>query len=156
MSTGEPRIWLDKQGGTVDPAFAAEVRGVVEQGGGDGDIAEILGISVNVAKKVRHALGIRFRAPPAPMVPDARIRKLHAAGLRTREIASETGLTYRTAQQRMHRLGLKANRSGGAGPRDEHIHIRASASDLEHIRTQSEAAGMTASEWIRIRLGLTP
>lgn len=150
----ERRIWLDHAAGTVDPDFARELRGVLDEGGKDEDVAEILGISANVAKKVRHALGIRFRAAPSVTVPHSRIRSLHAAGLRTREIAARTGLTYRTVQQRLYELGLKANRSATAGARESNLNIRASQREMDHIRESAERAGMSVSVWVRSMLGL--
>lgn len=76
----------------------------------DPAIADRLNLTVDVVRRHREARGVEGVAPVAAKPWEAPIRAAHAQGLATREIAESTGYSYRSVQQYLSELGLKAHR----------------------------------------------
>lgn len=78
-------------------------------GATDEEMAADLGVSVSCIRKDRQYLDLHRAPTPAPHVPDVVLQAHHAQGLDNGEIARLAGLTRRTVQERLHRLGLQSH-----------------------------------------------
>lgn len=102
---------------------SAEILRLVGEGLRDREIAQRLGVGVDLVRGVRRRAGVAA----APWTPPAearsgwqeRLRELHGEELLVAEIAERTGWTIRTVQQRLHALGLRAHRPHTRSPREE-------------------------------------
>lgn len=92
------------------PELARRIRALFRRGLSDEQIGAELGRSRWTIRHDRHALRLLRVPTPAQRVDRARLRELHADGLSTPELATELGCTYRTAQELLHREGLRAHR----------------------------------------------
>jgi hypothetical protein len=98
---GRVTPWTDDEDGILTAAHA--------EGRTDREIAALLrDRTETAARKRRQRLGLVY---PVAGVDRARLAELHAAGATTREIAAVLECTYRTAQELLHRAGLKAHRT---------------------------------------------
>jgi len=142
-----PSVWAAP--GVPLPAVARRVRELAAED--DEAIGAALGVSARTAKRLRHALGL-LRAPsPHALVADATLRALHAEGLTTAAIAERSGLTYRTVQERLSRLGLRAHRAARV-QRSATIPVRWTEAEVAAVRQAAEAAGVEVSEYVRGRV----
>lgn len=89
----------------------ATVRRRVADGATDADIAAELGVAPITIARDRQRLGLLRRPPPAAAVSDDRLREAHAKSLDNAAIGAALGLTRRTVQERLHRLGLRSHRA---------------------------------------------
>jgi transposase len=113
---------LADEGGPARPA--AEPEGVqearilefVQQGLHDPEIAERLALSRWQVRRARKRLALAGHSKPHPPSPaKARVAEAHGRGLTTRQIEealkdTDTPLSYRSVQQYLSELGLKAHR----------------------------------------------
>ena len=106
-----------------DPATAGELRPslrsvriaeLARAGRTDPQIAAEIGATTDAVRSLRRRAGVAPGIAPGSGQPrsgwEARTRELHARGLTNAEIAAETGWAIHTVQQRLWRLGLRANR----------------------------------------------
>lgn len=92
--------------GSVD---VAQILASLVAGETEAEIAERLHLAPQTVERARRRAGVHLRDTPAPPVEDALLRRLHAEGLATAEIARRTGLTLGSARTRLSRLGLRDN-----------------------------------------------
>lgn len=93
----------------------AKVARLFEAGATDEEMAIALGVTEGTVRRDRHYLGLLRRPTPAAHVPDDVLRELVAGGLDNGQIADRSGLTRRSVQQRLHRLGIASVPVQGLG-----------------------------------------
>lgn len=90
---------------------AHRVLPLVAEGLHDPAIADRLGLTVHQVRRARRAAGVAANpGAPARSGWEERIRAAHGRGLSTRGIAEATGYSYRTCQEYLGRLGLRAHK----------------------------------------------
>lgn len=87
----------------------SQVRRLYRAGASDQQIAQELGVTTWCIRQDRRYLGLLRVPTPADSIPDSRLAELHSLGLHNGDIATVSGLTRRTVQERLHRLGLRAH-----------------------------------------------
>ena len=145
MSADSP--WLAP--GKPRPELAQQVRDGVQEGLDDEQIGARVALSARVVKRIRYAIGAFRGLRPSELASDTTIQELHAQGLGTRALAAQCGLTYRSMQDRMARLGLRANRVRAENRRGGPISVRWTADEVAQIKAEAAALGLKTSKYLR-------
>lgn len=87
-----------------------DVQRMFAAGATDAEIAAELDVTADTVRQDRRYLGLQRRPTPSAPVADARLVELHSQGLRNTELAETTGLTRRSVEERLYRLGLRSHR----------------------------------------------
>lgn len=91
------------------PVRVATVAELLAAGHTDEEIAERLHVTRQTVERARRKAGALLRGPAACPVGDDTLRRLHARGLSTAEIARRTGLKFGSTRTRLSHLGLVDN-----------------------------------------------
>lgn len=154
MSADSPSPWLAP--GKPRPELAQQVGDGVREGLDDTQIGERIALSPRIVQRIRYAIGAFRGLRPSELASDATIAALHAQGLGTRALAEQCGLTYRSMQDRMARLGLRANRVQAKNRRGGPISVRWTADEVAQIKAKAAALGLATSKYLRKKVLTSP